>query len=113
MSGEISHRKDVEFLENCSPPLVERNADEYKRLHDMLAAVDPSAERAEKHTRWKSEGSEHYETRLAESRKLLSRLAEGYAKADSALRSYAYALTTAKSYYSNGKVNEQAPMPRS
>lgn len=55
MSGEISHRKDVEFLENCSPPLVERNADEYKRLHDMLAAVDPSAERAEKHTRWKSE----------------------------------------------------------
>ncbi|MFD3477861.1 hypothetical protein [Streptomyces sp. NPDC058695] len=108
MSGGISHRKDVEFLENCSPPLVERNADEYKRLHDMLAAVDPSAERAEKHTRWKSEGSEHYETRLAESRKLLSRLAEGYAKADSALRSYAYALTTAKSYYSNGKVNEQA-----
>ncbi|MFE5024824.1 hypothetical protein ACFRAO_16170 [Streptomyces sp. NPDC056656] len=108
MSGQISHRKDVEFLENCNPPLVERNADEFKRVHDMLVAADPSAERAEKHTRWESEGSSHYEARLAESRKLLSRLAEGYAKADSALRSYAYALTSAKSYYHDGKVNEQA-----
>lgn len=55
MSSGISHRKDVEFLESCNPPLVERNADEFKRLHDMLVAVDPSAERAEKHTQWKSE----------------------------------------------------------
>ena len=46
MSSGISHRKDAEFLESCSPPLVERNADEFKRLHDMLGSVDPSAERA-------------------------------------------------------------------
>lgn len=81
MSGGISHRKDVEYLEGCNPPLVERNADEFKRLHDMLVAVDPSAERAEKHTQWKSDGSQHYEARLTEARKLLTQLAEGYHKA--------------------------------
>ncbi|GHC59635.1 hypothetical protein RFN57_14895 [Streptomyces violaceochromogenes] len=108
MSSGISHRKDVEFLEDCNPPLVERNADEFKRLHDMLVAVDPSAERAEKHTQWKSEGSQHYEARLTEARKLIAQLAEGYAKASGALRSYAFALEVAKTHYSNGKANEQS-----
>ncbi|WP_425247069.1 hypothetical protein [Streptomyces sp. NEAU-NA10] len=107
MTSGISHRKDVEFLESCNPPLVERNADEFQRLHDMLVAVDPSAERAEKHTQWKSEGSQHYEARLTEARKLITQLAEGYDKAASALRSYAFALEVAKAHYSNGKANEQ------
>ncbi len=106
MSG-ISHRKDVEFLESCSPPLVERNADEFKRLRDMLAAAAPSAERAEKRTEWKSDGSARYEARLGEARKLLARLAEGYAKAESSLRAYAYALTTAKTHYASGRANER------
>ncbi|MFJ6656107.1 hypothetical protein ACIQNG_07055 [Streptomyces sp. NPDC091377] len=103
-----SYRKDVEFLESRSAPLVERNADELKRLHDLLVAVDPSAERAEKHTRWKSEGSRPYEERLAESRKLLAGLADGYEKAAGALRAYSYALQTAKTHYTNGTVSEQA-----
>ncbi|MFC9285933.1 hypothetical protein [Streptomyces sp. NPDC057052] len=96
MSSGISHRKDVEFLEDCNPPLVERNtdevernADEFKRLHDMLVSVDPSAERAEKHTQWKSEGGQHYEVRLTEGRKLIAQLAEGYDKASGALRGHA------------------------
>ncbi|MEU7337406.1 hypothetical protein [Streptomyces sp. NPDC007074] len=108
MSGGISHRKDVEYLEGCNPPLVERNADEFKRLHDMLVAVDPSAERAEKHTRWKSEGSGHYEARLTEARKLLEQLAEGYQKAAGALSDYACALEVAKAHYSNGRANERS-----
>ncbi|MEV1020151.1 hypothetical protein [Streptomyces sp. NPDC050264] len=108
MSQGISHRKDVEFLESCSPALVERNADEFKRVHDLLTSTDPAAERAEKHTQWKSEGSTHYEGRLRESRKLLTLLADGYEKAATALRDYATALEAAKSHYSNGKSNEQA-----
>ncbi|MEU6662250.1 hypothetical protein [Streptomyces sp. NPDC046821] len=108
MSTGISHRKDVEFLENCSPPLVERNAAEFQRLHTLLTSVDPSAERAEKHTRWQSEGSTHYEARLGEARKLLSQLADGYDKAAKALSDYGTALEAAKAHYSNGKRNEQA-----
>ncbi|MER5846858.1 hypothetical protein ABT126_07255 [Streptomyces sp. NPDC002012] len=107
MSG-LSHRSDVEFLEGCNPALVERNADEFTRIRNMLAEADEPAERAEKKTHWHSEGSQRYEARVAEARKLVTNLAEGYGKASSALRSYAYALTTAKSHYSNGKANEQA-----
>ncbi|MET7285420.1 hypothetical protein [Streptomyces sp. NPDC005573] len=108
MSSGTTHRKDVEFLEDCNPPLIERNADEFKRLHKMLLAATPSAERAEKHTQWKSEGSRHYEARLAEGRKLVSQLAEGYDKAAGALYAYASALTAAKTHYANGRANEQA-----
>ncbi|MER6241191.1 hypothetical protein ABT185_34990 [Streptomyces clavifer] len=107
MSG-LSHRSDVEFMEGCNPALVERNADEFLRIHNMLAEADEPAERAEKKTHWHSEGSQHYEARVAEARKLVANLAEAYGKAAGALRDYAYALTTAKSHYSNGKANEQA-----
>nr|WP_306283727.1 hypothetical protein [Streptomyces sp. Termitarium-T10T-6] len=74
----------------------------------MLVEADEPAERAEKKTHWHSEGSRRYEARVAEARKLVVNLAEGYGKAASALRSHAFALTTAKSHYSNGKANEQA-----
>jgi hypothetical protein len=104
----ISYRKDVEFLEECNPALVERNADEFKRIRDMLTEVDSPAERAEKKTHWYSEGSKHYEARVAEARKLLAGLAEGYGKAAGALNAYASALETAKSHYSNGKADERA-----
>lgn len=107
MSG-LSYRSDVEFLGGCSPPLVERNADEFLRIRNMLVEADEPAERAAKKTHWHSEGSRRYEARVAEARKLVVNLAEGYGKAASALRSYAFALTTAKSHYSNGKANEQA-----
>ncbi|QHY97014.1 hypothetical protein SSPS47_18070 [Streptomyces sp. S4.7] len=107
MSG-LSYRKDVEFLEGCNPALVERNADEFKRIRDMLVELDEPAERAEKKTHWHSEGSKRYEARVAEARKLLTDISAGYGKATSALRNYAYALETAKSHYSNGKANERA-----
>nr|WP_202448759.1 hypothetical protein [Streptomyces sp. SID2999] len=88
--------------------MVERNAQEFKRLHALLTQVLPSAEKAEKHTEWKSEGSKDYESRLTEARKLVSQLAEGCDKAALALVDYAIALGVAKAHYSNGKANEQA-----
>ncbi|GGX06790.1 hypothetical protein GCM10010297_30450 [Streptomyces malachitofuscus] len=108
MSDGLSYRKDVEFLENCNPPLVERNADEFGRLQALLTAVAPAAERAEKHTEWRSKGSVHYTARLVEGRRLVDELAEAYGHAAGGLRRYAEALTVAKAYYSNGLVNEQA-----
>lgn len=38
MSG-LSYRKDVQFLQECNPPLVERNAAEFRRLRDLLVQV--------------------------------------------------------------------------
>ncbi|MFD5507481.1 hypothetical protein ACFWIB_06860 [Streptomyces sp. NPDC127051] len=109
MSGSgISHHKDVEFLEECNPALVERNAAEFRRLRDLLVQVTEPARRAETRTEWHSDGSHTYTSRLAEARQLVEHIAEGYDKAASALHAYAAALTTAKSHYSNGKRSERA-----
>ncbi|MFD6972908.1 hypothetical protein [Streptomyces sp. NPDC059949] len=107
MSG-LSYRKDVQFLQECNPPLVERNAAEFRRLRDLLVQVGGPARRAETGTQWQSDGSHTYTGRLAEARQLVAHMAEGYDKAASALNAYALALTTAKSHYDNGKRSERA-----
>ncbi len=56
MSG-LSYRKDVQFLQECNPPLVERNAAEFRRLRDLLVQVGGPARRAETGTQWQSDGS--------------------------------------------------------
>jgi soluble lytic murein transglycosylase-like protein len=104
----MSYRKEVEFLEDCSPALVERNADEYRRLRDLLMNVDSPAGRAENRTHWRSEGSKQYVQRVGEARRLLAGLAEGYDKAAGALRAYAGALEAAKGHYSDGKAAERS-----
>ncbi|MET9804240.1 hypothetical protein [Streptomyces sp. NPDC006368] len=106
--SELSHRSDVEFLAECNPALVERNADEFQRIRDLLVEVGEPARRAATRTEWHSDGSDSYTGRLTEARALVDHLTEGYDKAASALRTYAYALRTAKSYFSQGKEWEQA-----
>lgn len=108
MSGGLAHRGDVQFLEECNPALVERNAAEFRRLRDLLVQVEEPARRAETRTAWESDGSHTYTARLAEARQLVTHLAEGYDKAASALHAYAAALTTAKSHYRDGKRSERA-----
>ncbi len=107
MSG-LSHRGEVEFLEECSPTLVERNAAEFRRLRDLLVQAEEPARRAETRTQWQSDGSHTYTSRLAEARRLVTHMAEGYDKAASALHAYALALGTAKSHYGDGKRSERA-----
>ncbi|MGR4884615.1 hypothetical protein ACIPUC_35120 [Streptomyces sp. LARHCF249] len=107
MSG-LAHREDVEFLEECNPALVERNAAEFRRLRDLLVQVEEPARRAETRTQWQSDGSHTYTSRLKEARQLVAHMAEGYDKAASALHAYALALATAKTHYGNGKRSERA-----
>ncbi|MFD9724138.1 hypothetical protein [Streptomyces sp. NPDC059072] len=107
MSG-LSYHKDVAFLEEANPPLVERNAAEFRRLRDLLVQVEEPARRAETRTEWHSDGSHTYTKRLTEARQLVAEMAEGYDKAASALNAYAAALNTAKSHYRDGKRSERA-----
>ncbi|WP_420079955.1 hypothetical protein ACN6AT_16235 [Streptomyces sp. JL4002] len=107
MSGQ-AHHEDVAFLAECSPALVERNADEFRRLRDLLVEVAEPARRAETRTQWQSEGSRTYTGRLAEARQLVTHLAEGFDRAAAALYAYAMALTTARSHYDNGRRSERA-----
>jgi hypothetical protein len=102
-----TYRQEVRFLEDCNPALVERNALEFKRLRDLLLDVEPGAKRAATRTQWVSENRKPYDNRLREARDLITHLADGYDKAQSALLHYASALETAKSHYSDGKAAEQ------
>ncbi|MGA5411995.1 hypothetical protein ACPCSC_32660 [Streptomyces lavendulocolor] len=86
---------------------MERNALEFKRLRDLLLAVEPGAKRAATHTQWVSQNRKPYDNRLREARDLITHLADGYDKAQSALLHYASALVTARSHYSDGKAAEQ------
>ncbi|MER6315517.1 hypothetical protein ABT237_17315 [Streptomyces sp. NPDC001581] len=108
MSGGLSHHADVRFLDECNPALVERNADEFRRLRELLVQVEEPALRAERHTQWHSEGSETYRSRLTDARELVTHMAEAFDKAASALHAYALALATAKSHYGNGTRSERA-----
>ncbi|MFI8503927.1 hypothetical protein ACIGFK_36295 [Streptomyces sp. NPDC085524] len=107
MSG-LSYHKDVAFLEEANPPLVERNAAEFRRLRDLLVQVEEPARRAETRTEWHSDGSHTYTKRLTEARQLVAEMAEGYDKAASALNAYAAALNTAKTHFRDGKRSERA-----
>ncbi|WP_327436596.1 MULTISPECIES: hypothetical protein [unclassified Streptomyces] len=102
-----TYRQDVKFLDDCNPALVERNALEFKRLRDLLLDVEPGAKRAATHTQWVSANRKPYDNRLREARDLITHLADGYDKAQSALLHYAAALETARSHYSDGKAAEQ------
>ncbi|QES52510.1 hypothetical protein DEJ50_18855 [Streptomyces venezuelae] len=102
MTDGLAFRKDVEFLAECNPPLVERNAREFRRLRDLLVEAGGPARRAETGTEWHSAHSGAYTGRLTETRKLVGHLAEGFDKAASALYAYALALAAAKAHYSDG-----------
>ena len=38
----MTYRKDVEFLEDCNPKLIERNSDEFRRLRDLPLDLTPT-----------------------------------------------------------------------
>jgi soluble lytic murein transglycosylase-like protein/uncharacterized protein YukE len=105
--SELSYRSEVEFLDGCNPALVERNADEFRRLRELLVEVESPAKRAANRDDWKSAGSQNYKTRLKQARELLVHLADGYDQANRALRHYATALESAKGHCSTGKRSEQ------
>ncbi|MFE6838415.1 hypothetical protein ACFVFI_26700 [Streptomyces sp. NPDC057705] len=107
MSSGLSYHADVTFMAECNPALVERNAAEFRRLRDLLVEVEEPARRAER-TKWESDGSTTYFTRLTDARELVTHMAQGFDKAASALHAYALALETAKSHYRNGARSERA-----
>ncbi|MEU6482558.1 hypothetical protein [Streptomyces sp. NPDC046887] len=102
-----TYRDEVAFLEDCNPPLVERNALEFRRLRDLLLEVKPGLRRAAEDRDWIGEGRKRYDNRMREARDLVSHLADGYDKAQSALMHYASALRVAKAHYVNGKADEE------
>ncbi|MFC7310727.1 hypothetical protein ACFQVC_41755 [Streptomyces monticola] len=92
---------DVQYLEDCVPALIERNAAEYKRMHDLLDSVGPAVAKG-RDTQWVSASRAHYEDRLGDVEALTAGLKDGFEKAWKALLRYADAVEDAKKHLSTG-----------
>ncbi len=102
----MAYRADVEFLTDANPALIERNADEFKRLHQLIDSTDGSFLKAGR-VDWVSEAQVSYAKRLDEAKKLVDCLSAGFRKAWKGLIDYADAVTTAKRHFDDGQSSEQ------
>ncbi|HEX2297006.1 MAG TPA: hypothetical protein VHH34_00565 [Pseudonocardiaceae bacterium] len=75
------YHADVEFLDECSPALIERNAAEFGRTRDLLVSAEPSVHRARHDTVWESVHRQNFDARLSDVGRLLTGLAEGLGSA--------------------------------
>ncbi|MGH8879935.1 MAG: hypothetical protein ACRD0P_21725 [Stackebrandtia sp.] len=98
----MAYHADVEFLDECSPGLIERNAAEFGRTRDLLVSVEPSVHKARYGTVWESVHRRNFDARLADVVNLVRGLAEGFDKARTALLRYADEVETAKQHLENG-----------
>ncbi|MFG2975996.1 hypothetical protein ACGFYY_23840 [Streptomyces sp. NPDC048331] len=103
----MTYRTEVEFLELCSPPLIERTAQEYRRLHLLLESADSAFLKATR-THWVSDAEQLYVKRLGEAEKLATALSGAFRGVHAALVDYAEAVGRAKGRYESGLSNERA-----
>ncbi|GAA4856368.1 hypothetical protein GCM10023222_03220 [Saccharopolyspora cebuensis] len=103
----MAYYADVEFLSEVVPPMVERNADEFKRIHDLLESIKPSVRRAKEDTEWDGAGRDQYDARLGDVSGLVEALSAGFATARQALAGYAPELAKAKRLVEEGQATEQ------
>ncbi|WP_404959624.1 hypothetical protein [Streptomyces sp. 147326] len=101
----MTYRVDVEFLELCNPALIERNAQEYRRLHQLLESADGAFLKASR-TEWVSEANDLYEERLREAGSLATALSGAFRKSWAALVDYAEAVGRAKTRFESGRSSE-------
>lgn len=98
----MAYHVDVEFLDECSPALIERNAAEFGRMRDLLVSVEPSVHKARYGTGWESVHRRNFDARLTDVANLVTGLAEGCGKARTALVRYADEVETAKRHLKSG-----------
>lgn len=100
------YRSEIEFLADANPTLVERNAEEFRRLHQLLDSTDGAFLKAAR-VDWVSEAQAGYTRRLDEAKDLVDGLSSGFRKAWTGLVDYAEALATAKRHFDDGRSAEQ------
>lgn len=98
----MAYHADVRFLDECSPALIERNAAEFGRVRDLLVSVEPSVDKARYRTVWESVYRQNFDARLSDVTGLVQELADGFAKARTALLRYADQVQAAKQHLQNG-----------
>jgi hypothetical protein len=98
----VAYRADVEFLKDCSPALIERNAQEFERMRNLLDSVEPSVTKAKDNIQWESIARAGYDARLGDVKALVGDLGAGFDKARTALLGYADEVEAAKRHLEVG-----------
>lgn len=82
--------------------MIERNAEEFARIHDLLSSVEPLVIKAKDGTVWESEHRYQYDSRLMDVRDLITGLCAGFGRARIALLRYADHIERAKEQFDRG-----------
>jgi hypothetical protein len=77
----MAYFADVTFIDDSSPPLIERNAAEFLRMRGLLDSVEPAVVRARDRTIWVGLASGSYDDRLADVFGLVTDLSNGFDQA--------------------------------
>jgi hypothetical protein len=101
----VAYRESVEFLQDANPALIDRNAEEFHRLHKLIESTDGPLGRARR-ADWESEARDRYVRRLAEAAEIAEALSAAFRTVWKALAAYADAVTTARDHYESGKHTE-------
>jgi len=99
----MAYFADVAFIDDSSPPLIERNAAEFLRMRDLLDSVEPAVVRARDRTQWVGLASGSYDDRLDDVFGLVTDLSNGFDQAGRALLRFADEVAAAKEQVSIGQ----------
>ncbi|MGJ7908210.1 hypothetical protein ACOQFL_17235 [Actinopolyspora sp. H202] len=103
----MTYFEEVEFLTEVAPNLIERNSEEFKRIHKLLESTLPTVKRVKQDTDWQGSGREKYDSRLDDAGGLVENLSKGFIKASEALANYAPEADKARKLVEEGQVSEQ------
>ena len=98
----MAFRRDVAYLDECVPALVDLTAQEYLRVSRLIDTVEPELTDARQHLVWEASARSLYEQRMSEAVDLLTSLRDGYRTAGQALADYEQALRVAKRWVEEG-----------
>lgn len=101
----MAYHADVEFLQDANPRLIERNADEFGRLRDLLDSVEPEVRKAQR-VDWHSDQRQTYDARLSQALAMVRELSDGLGRARNALLRYADEVERAKRHLATGEEHE-------
>ena len=102
----VAYHEDVRFLDDANPELIERNAQEFARVRDLLDSVEPEVSKAQR-VEWVSAHRQHYDDRLRQALAMVRQLSDGFGQARNALLRYADEVEKAKRHVEAGEEHER------
>lgn len=103
----MAFRKDVAYLDDCVPALVDLTAQEYLRVSRLVDTTEPILTDARATLIWEASARDLYEQRMSQAQDLLTSLRSAYWVSGQALAEYEQALRVAKRWVEEGDASQR------